>query len=415
MTNQHRVDNGLPRLERNSEIDAIAQAHAQDMGIRDYYSHTTPEGLQARHRARNAGYQWTWGYTENIHRRHTARTEFELAQSIVSGGINTPDTEENILNGGSSRMGVGVHIPENGPVLVVINFSGPVKLDTRVIEDHIFTLTNQHRVYNGLSKLERSSEIDAIALAHAQDMGTRNYYSHTTPEGLNPWERARDAGYQRTWNYLENIHKANPVSTELELAQNMVTAWMENPSYRKNILYDSYNRIGIGVHLAGDGAILGVQNFSGFINLDARIAEDHILTLTNQFRVDNGLPGLERNSEIDAIALAHAQDMGTRNYYSHTTPEGLRPWERARNASYEWAWWFGENIHQVYPESTELELAQHLVTDWIDSPGHRAAILNDTFSRIGIGVYIAENGAIFGVQNFSGPSVHVLRSLGAIP
>ena len=105
---------------------------------------------------------------------------------------------------------------------------------------------------------------------------------------------------------------------------------------------------------------------------------DQVLLLTNQFRAQNGLVPLTANLELNAAAQGHSDDMANQDYFSHTGKDGSAPWDRAKQIGYE-AGWMGENIAagQSTPES--------VVQGWINSPGHRANLLNANFTELGVG------------------------------
>lgn len=109
-----------------------------------------------------------------------------------------------------------------------------------------------------------------------------------------------------------------------------------------------------------------------------------VLELTNQFRAQNGLSALKLNSELNAAAQNHSQDMALSDYFSHTGKNGSQPWDRAKAVGYE-AQAMGENIAAGYttPET--------VVQGWINSPGHRANLLNASFTELGVGYYLLEN------------------------
>lgn len=73
-------------------------------------------------------------------------------------------------------------------------------------------------------------------------------------------------------------------------------------------------------------------------------------------------------------------DMGERDYFDHTTPEGTGPGQRIEQASYNFSTW-GENIAWGYPS------AESVVAGWMSSPGHCANIMRDSFTETGIGYY----------------------------
>lgn len=107
--------------------------------------------------------------------------------------------------------------------------------------------------------------------------------------------------------------------------------------------------------------------------------------MVNAQRVNQGLAPLTISTSLSDLALAHSDDMFKRGYFSHYTPEGLSPFDRMEKAriSYQYA---GENL--ALAPSTQLAM-QGLM----NSPGHRANILNPNFHQIGIGVI---DGGIYG-------------------
>jgi Ca2+-binding RTX toxin-like protein len=103
-----------------------------------------------------------------------------------------------------------------------------------------------------------------------------------------------------------------------------------------------------------------------------------VVTLTNEFRAQNGLAALTLNSELSNTAQWHSQDMALQDYFSHTGKNGSTPWDRAELFGYS-STAMGENIAagQTTPES--------VVEGWKNSPGHRANMLNAGFTEIGVG------------------------------
>ena len=103
-----------------------------------------------------------------------------------------------------------------------------------------------------------------------------------------------------------------------------------------------------------------------------------MLTLVNQARTDAGCRALTADPALAAVARAHSADMRDRRYFSHTTPEGLSPFDRARAAGIDYA--RAENIAQGQPDAAAV------VQAWMDSPGHRANILDCSLTKLGVGV-----------------------------
>jgi uncharacterized protein YkwD len=120
--------------------------------------------------------------------------------------------------------------------------------------------------------------------------------------------------------------------------------------------------------------------------------EAKMLVLVNEERQKAGLKALKADPEMLVVARAHSKDMFARGYFSHITPEGLSPFDRMKREKVRFLT-AGEN----------LALGQTLAIchrGLMNSPGHRANILNPSFGRVGIGIL---DGGIYGLmitQNF---------------
>ena len=117
-----------------------------------------------------------------------------------------------------------------------------------------------------------------------------------------------------------------------------------------------------------------------------------VVTLTNQVRSEYGIAPLTVNLELQVAAQAHVENMAFQDFFSHTGPDGLQPWDRAENAGYDYQT-IGENI--AAGQRTPAEVVQA----WVDSPGHLANILNGQFTEIGVGYEYLQNDT--GVVNYN--------------
>ena len=106
--------------------------------------------------------------------------------------------------------------------------------------------------------------------------------------------------------------------------------------------------------------------------------ENQVLTLINKERKAAGLSNLTMDENLRKVARVKSTDMRTHNYFSHTSPTYGSPFDMMKQfgISYKAA---AENIAQGYttPEA--------VVKGWMNSSGHRANILNSSFTHIGIG------------------------------
>ncbi|RXT08163.1 CAP domain-containing protein [Ammoniphilus sp. CFH 90114] len=107
-------------------------------------------------------------------------------------------------------------------------------------------------------------------------------------------------------------------------------------------------------------------------------AEQQMLTLVNQERQRNGLSALTAHPELTRLARVKSQDMITGNYFSHQSPTHGSPFDMIRNAGVSFST-AGENI-----AGNQSVDGAH--TALMNSPGHRANILSNEYSHIGIGI-----------------------------
>jgi uncharacterized protein YkwD len=117
--------------------------------------------------------------------------------------------------------------------------------------------------------------------------------------------------------------------------------------------------------------------------------EDEVLRLSNQYRQAGAVcdttsyppvPPLAPNAALRCSARLHSKDMQDRNYFSHTTPDGVTFDQRISQAGYRWRA-LGENIALGY------STPQSVVQGWMQSPGHCQNIMSAAFSELGVGFY----------------------------
>jgi uncharacterized protein YkwD len=125
--------------------------------------------------------------------------------------------------------------------------------------------------------------------------------------------------------------------------------------------------------------------------------EGTVLTLVNQERARSGCAKLTADSRLVKAARAHSADMAARNYFDHTTPEGVTFDKRITNAGYRFSR-AAENIAagQSSPAS--------VMDAWMNSSGHRANILNCGLRNLGVGVIYSTGGRAYWTQDFGTPA-----------
>ncbi len=161
---------------------------------------------------------------------------------------------------------------------------------------------------------------------------------------------------------------------------------------------------------------------SGDNAIRVRELEELVHQIVNLQRQKNELSSLGYDANLATIARNHSADMATLDYFEHRNLAGEEPSDRGARQGYDCRKDYGthytigiaENIYQgwlyssiTYVGFTEQknwsstqEIAQDVVVGWMNSPGHRANIVNDAYDLEGIGVAIAADNRIYVTQNF---------------
>ncbi|MGH4034478.1 CAP domain-containing protein [Actinomycetota bacterium Odt1-20B] len=113
-------------------------------------------------------------------------------------------------------------------------------------------------------------------------------------------------------------------------------------------------------------------------------AEAEVLTLVNKERAKVGCSPVRADTGLASLAASFSSDMAGRDFFDHTDPDGATPWDRAEKAGI--ADLGGENIARGQAN------AQSVMDAWMNSPGHRANILNCDYKTLGVGAHFAPGG-----------------------
>ncbi|MGN9762038.1 sigma-70 family RNA polymerase sigma factor [Streptomyces sp. SD31] len=117
-----------------------------------------------------------------------------------------------------------------------------------------------------------------------------------------------------------------------------------------------------------------------------------VVALVNKERSAAGCGPVTEDRQLNQAALGHSEDMDARDFFDHTNPDGADPGQRITAAGYTWST-YGENIAQGQ------QTPEAVMDSWMNSPGHRANILNCSFKDIGVGIHEGAGGPWW-TQNF---------------
>jgi uncharacterized protein YkwD len=123
---------------------------------------------------------------------------------------------------------------------------------TEMSQSGLLASTNSQRAANGVGSLALNAQLNNAAQAKANDMIARNYWSHTTPDGQQPWVFVDNAGYKYA-KAGENLAYGFATSSST------VTGWMNSATHKANMLDGAFSDVGFGFANGGSYNNAGEQ------------------------------------------------------------------------------------------------------------------------------------------------------------
>jgi len=126
-----------------------------------------------------------------------------------------------------------------------------------------------------------------------------------------------------------------------------------------------------------------------------KTVEKQVQVMVNNERAKVGLSPLALNLQLSTMARAKSQDMIDKGYFSHQSPTYGSPFDMMKSFGFTYMS-AGENIAEGQPTATEV------MNSWMNSAGHKANILNKSYSEIGVGLAKKSDGTCYWTQDFIG-------------
>ena len=244
-------------------------------------------------------------------------------------------------------------------------------------------LINGFRAQHGLAPLRMEARLALLARDQAWDMLARRRLDSRNAAGLTLEARLRRAGYA----YRQ---AAQQVAMGYPDGQAVIAMWMGRRDSRELLLNRNLREAGIGYAARGNEAldhfwVITLADPTGPVGGNW---QREILRHVNQYRARNRLPSLSLNAALNIAAQRHSDDMATRDYFDHVTPNGCTVGERATRAGYRWQTIL-ENL------AAGQESPREVVEGWIKSPPHRKAMLAPDIEDAGVGyTFLAQDGGV---------------------
>ncbi|MEV0909749.1 CAP domain-containing protein [Streptomyces hokutonensis] len=239
LVNSARAQAGSPPVSLDPRLASAAQAHVSDMAAAGHLSTESRDATSVYQRVIRTGYAYI---AVGEHLVSGPRTPAEF----VDYCLRTEQARRTLLERVFTQTSLAQAVdPRSGDVYWTALWARPLtERDRAGTADKVVELTNAERAGAGLRPLAVDPLLAAAAQAHSADMVARAFYSHTSPDGSQPWDRAATAGSRRR-TIGENIACGQRSPAEV------VEGWMNSPGHRANILKPDFTHIGIG--FAGGG------------------------------------------------------------------------------------------------------------------------------------------------------------------
>ncbi len=233
----------------------------------------------------------------------------------------------------------------------------------------VLRLTNIERVKAGLPELKKLEEHQNYVDVRTLELIEKT--SHTRPDG--------STFYSGIENY-KYIGENLAAGTQIKTPEEVVKAWMNSPGHRANILNSKFTHLGVGITYDMDSKykyyweqlFYTPRETENDINEQTSFFKNEVLRLTNMEREKEGLSALSYLKEYDDYVGIRAKEIVKK--FDHIRPDGSSCFSGVNGFLT-----VGENIAagQMTPEE--------VVAGWMNSEGHRANILNASFTHLAVG------------------------------
>lgn len=264
--NQSRSDNGLPPLTLGENLNEAAQAHAEDMFRRRYYSHTSPDGGTVQDRYVAAGGSKWELIAENIARCENCPpppTEANV-ERLERGWMNSPEHRENILRHGLARFGYGIVVDATQGLYAVQTFAGPGTPRGASAGEAAAEIPPDRQVAVALDRINaarREAKVAPLAASDALDTAARALVPDPQADELSiggggSLRDALPAGARRDWRTLSTLAAAcggcgtAPTAADLRF---FVGQWLDGGNSRRTLLDERFGALGLALVTDGKG------------------------------------------------------------------------------------------------------------------------------------------------------------------
>jgi hypothetical protein len=274
--------------------------------------------------------------------------------------------------------------------------AGVRPVDPAVVQGLVERL-DRLRTDSGLPALERRADLDALALSRALQVAALppTHRLSSRPGPLSALlTRSGHRGYRRVAEHLD-VRLGNRPPAELYRE-----TWRFSPEVLALALDPDLQAVGVALLRLDEGgyvlSALFQEDVPARVGLEAM--ERRAVEAVNRVREEHGLHPLRIDDRLTAVARAFSERMAAEGFFDHTTPDGQTTVDRVRAAGIAYLR-LSENLQY----NNDRDPVPNAVRSWLESPGHRANLLDDGVTRTGIGIAFDDQGGVYFTQLFLRP------------
>ncbi|HXU32468.1 MAG TPA: CAP domain-containing protein [Thermoanaerobaculia bacterium] len=336
---------------------------------------------------------------------HDAPCRFFLLAICLSSAFACPSPSSSRPNDRSASAAGSDVRPAGGRFPRASRNAAPSRAlpQTAVTREEMILAFNAERTRAGVSPLRADPALEQVAQERADAIARKGGLPSEAeaPRLLGAVQRRLvQAGYT-AHGWVESI-----VASDGDPGQ-VIAYWRGDPSFA-DMLRADYSDLGLGVAKIGDTPLylmivawpeqeIYSREVRGLGDLAAVRAE--MLAGVNRLRAEAGVPPLVENDRLDAAAQDHAEDMLSRGYYDHKSPEGKQVGDRLAAEGYSWRL-AAENLAAGHVTVASV------LDAWMQSSGHRANLLRPNVTDFGFGLAVGPFDSryrVLWVQTFAAP------------
>jgi len=256
------------------------------------------------------------------------------------------------------------------------------------------------RAAQGVPALARRADLDAVAARRASAIAALPESRRLADRPLLEDDLLSSgiAAPDRATERIALFTGPDPEARALEVWRRMPEAW-------SRALDAEVDGIGAAIAEAADGTSVVVailvwdREPPSTAGVPAEL-EDRVFAQVQAERARYGVPPLARSAGLDAVARAHSEAMRRTGFVGHLDVEGRHAADRLRDAGIR----FRRVLENVHANEGQRDPVGCAVNGWLDSPGHRAAILDPGRLASGVGVAVDDRGGAWFTQLFVEPA-----------